>query len=375
MLEITLARRQTSAPQVYGPGPQTLLRGDTTYGYFGEVTEAEMGLNAEFKWILSNTEAELVTVDFVTNTWFKFIINGRILFFPKLPLAGKITSAELYAMKAVFSAKEAYKPTTQFPTGAAMYTQSLHVRNTQHLFLVRLMDGLPDAFQSTFTTATTPAATSEVARTIGALVTRTGAPDPLGIRSFDWRAFSYTEAGQYYYKGYVKEAGTSGGTTYEYAYGADTDQLVWEGTPKAWRPMLELIPADEQADLVFEAERFSIINEGLPQQAVLAPELTNELSVLTHFTNEVEAKAVVLAGESDAVYGLSLLGGVTTADNDFSNYLSSGESDYSLIEISVTSTSDMDGHLSSTSEDIYTPTDMVGIGDPSIDGYISTSSS
>lgn len=374
MLEILLSGRKLApAVSAYGPGPSTLLSGDTVYGYFGTVTEAEMGLNAEFKWLLYNsTTAESITVDAIVNTWFKFIINGRILFFPKLPLAAKITSADLYAVKAVFDAKETYKPTTQFPTGAAMYTQSLHVKNSKsHLFLVRLMDGIPDAFQNGSTTAFTPSTASEVSRTIGALITRTGAPDALGIRTFAWTDFNYQEGGTNYSETFVKEQATSG-STYEFSYNVNSNQLTWGSGTRAWRPMLEYIPADEQASLVFDLERFSITNVNMPQQTVATTEVTTELAALTNFANEVESEAVSPTAEFDAVYVPSLLGGFAV-DNDFSNYAFSEDEDYALIDIAGTRTEDKESHVHATIQPEYALTDIVGATEQSMAGYITTS--
>jgi len=62
-----------------GPGPASIIRGDWEFGYFGPVLPADLPTFTMIK------NATGVSSDGTTNnasTWFKWIVNGRIIFFP-----------------------------------------------------------------------------------------------------------------------------------------------------------------------------------------------------------------------------------------------------------------------------------------------------
>ncbi|EBV8434085.1 hypothetical protein AVA65_07535 [Salmonella enterica subsp. enterica serovar Minnesota] len=67
-----------------GPGPETILRGNWDFGLFGELSTADFFTNQELGSGLLKAGA---TIDNVSNgnkvtTWFKCIVNGKIIFIP-----------------------------------------------------------------------------------------------------------------------------------------------------------------------------------------------------------------------------------------------------------------------------------------------------
>lgn len=64
-----------------GPGPTTLLRGDWEFGYFGPVLPADLPTFAKVK-TASGISSDGIVVN--ANAWFKWIVGGRIIFFPNV---------------------------------------------------------------------------------------------------------------------------------------------------------------------------------------------------------------------------------------------------------------------------------------------------
>lgn len=81
MLEIFSGKSSpTPTPPKYGPGPQTLIYGDETYGYFGKVTDATMGIGKSISDSIALSTKYFVNSP--TNSYGKFIRKGRVLFVP-----------------------------------------------------------------------------------------------------------------------------------------------------------------------------------------------------------------------------------------------------------------------------------------------------
>lgn len=117
-----------------GPGPQALLRGDWSFGYFGEVSPYELFTTPEIYTALI-AQAGLANAfnpnsSPVFTTFYKCIINGRIVFFPdNVYSAATITSAAMqasklivadtdYANKGIIMSKNGYDFIARVPHGS-----------------------------------------------------------------------------------------------------------------------------------------------------------------------------------------------------------------------------------------------------------------
>lgn len=308
MLEMLLSGGK-SAGQYFpdsGPGVKKLQAGNKSYGYFGEVSEDDMMVNAEFARLLNLTSAQNRTVGVITNTWFKFVINEKFLFFPKIPLAGDIPIADLYALKAVFDADETYKPTTILDSGKPMYTQNRFVANGKDLFKLRLMDAVPSAFQANGNFK--PIVTSEVAMLLMALYkSNTNAvwyPDTLGIAKYTPVQMYLPVGVNVSQQGWVKETHITA-LAYPYVFDVYSASAGNYSNPTFhWRPVLELVPKSAIAALVIEPEALSISNKDLPTQVTLSGMARPDLFPLTSFTNIVETRPVAMSGAGNTGFQL-----------------------------------------------------------------------
>ena len=117
-----------------GPGPQTLLRGDWSFGYFGEVSPYELFTVPEIYTALiaqvGSTNAFSPNSNPVYSTFYKCIINGRIVFFPDNVYSASTTTttamqnAKLfvtdldYANKGILMSKNGYDFIARAPHGS-----------------------------------------------------------------------------------------------------------------------------------------------------------------------------------------------------------------------------------------------------------------
>jgi hypothetical protein len=331
-----------------GPGSKILIAGTKDYGYFGEVTEAELGLNSEFTRLLDQTDATARSIDVVTNTWFKFVLKGKFLFFPKIPLAGVMPLKNLYAMRAVIDADDPLKYPTDITTSQPVYQQNLHIGNpTNELFKVRTFDQYPDVAQSPNTTGNvTPVAESEIAKLMMALMLSSPYPDVLKIKQYNWNNFTRI-GGTDYHVFFTQDLGPNSNplqsvftlTTMYTNWVANTDS-------SAWRPLLQYIPEVDRAGLLLSADNLNVSNEGMPVQVVTAGVATADLLALTHFTNVVETQQVAPIGSSDVtVYAIAPLGGVATIDNDAPALSASSDINQHLYDIDGVTQSQYGGYF------------------------------
>lgn len=81
-----------------GPGPQTLIGGDLTLGFFGELSQSELitaaGLFSELGLTQGNLKAD-------TEGWLKFIVDGKVTYVAKRPFYDQISWSHLSLKKAV----------------------------------------------------------------------------------------------------------------------------------------------------------------------------------------------------------------------------------------------------------------------------------
>lgn len=328
-----------------GPGPKTLLAGSKDYGFFGEVSEVEMGLNSELLRLMSDTWASAKIVGQIKNSWFKFILNGRVLFFPRLPLAGNIPIADLYAMRAVFDVDEIYKPPMDYTTGQPLYQQNRYVSNNASLFKMRLMDSLAADYKTTTSSNYRPAADSEVAKLLMALCMPTY-PDTLRIRTYAPTDFYVDNAGVVSQEAWVKEVFGSG--TFAYNINATLNQCYYQTTnQRAWRPLLEYIPLQERADLLIIPENLSVVNEGISAPVLPSGAVVQDIKALSQFTNQVDSTPVAPSfSVVSVVLALFSVGGFATPENVVPTFNLS--TDLGLYDLTAAIPSDYNGYITAS---------------------------
>jgi hypothetical protein len=155
-----------------GPGPTTLQYGDSTLGYYGEVTGAEFFTEAEVSGGIGLTAGAIFSS---APYWIKMIIDGVIIYIPKMPLRSGIKWDEIYAAKAVYGIKGNGK----YPPGGVGVMQNAQLVKNGYRYKVRLgsTGNDPTTLPSPNASTTASYASTEWGRITNALVTpkRTGA--------------------------------------------------------------------------------------------------------------------------------------------------------------------------------------------------------
>ncbi|BAQ02713.1 hypothetical protein AVU38_gp185 [Ralstonia phage RSL2] len=109
--------------QIYsdsGPGPQTLAGGDSTVGYFGQVSNTDLFSAADI--VAQIPELAAATISNDNTPWLKFLYYGKYLFIKKYPIfyasaSGSITSwAGLYAAGMLAGVDSVGAPGVAYPT-------------------------------------------------------------------------------------------------------------------------------------------------------------------------------------------------------------------------------------------------------------------
>ena len=115
-----------------GPGPQSLLRGDWSFGYFGEVSAFELQTGPELYTAFLNqagSGAIQPNGNLVISTYHKCIVNGRIVFFPDNSYSSSTTTPALmmlcklivpdtdYVNKGIVVSKNGYDYIARAPHG------------------------------------------------------------------------------------------------------------------------------------------------------------------------------------------------------------------------------------------------------------------
>lgn len=145
MLESLLTKKrgaQGHIPSVSGPGPQT-LQGSYTRpsdvtkiaGFYGEITSANFITPSNLAAALNITVGTLLNN---TTPWLKFLLDGKILFVPKLPIRHTTSWQALYAAGAVYG--DDTVGTYPSPTNAPV-VQNARVTIGTDQFRVRLFRG------------------------------------------------------------------------------------------------------------------------------------------------------------------------------------------------------------------------------------------
>lgn len=303
-----------------GPGPKALKAGTNAFGYFGEVSDLEMGLVSEFRDLLDATTATNNTPGIVTNVWFKFIIDNKVLFFPKTPISAQMLLAELYTMRAVYDVDETYKPVNNPITGVALYTQTCHIQNPgSDLFKVLLMDALPAAavFPNTSTVAVD--ATSELGKLFDEICNN-GRPGTLNIKAYSPAQMTAMPGSFTANSVFVKEHHVAGATVYSGNHYLGLNQTLVSGVAnrQSWRPILRFVPDADKVSLLFPAEKFSIQTEGIPEPVVSFGTVAIQLYTPTALANEVLAGSASSSGEiTNQILQIAVLGEFPSLENSY----------------------------------------------------------
>ena len=121
-----------------GPGPQVLLRGDWSFGYFGKMSMSDLFSTQECKNYVGNFATSAVENTDVSLGWLKFVYKGKILFIASQALYGTVTWEQLYRAGVIYgnfpSADWAPYAKTTFGT----IPQAKVVTKGDHSFVMRV---------------------------------------------------------------------------------------------------------------------------------------------------------------------------------------------------------------------------------------------
>ena len=95
MFELLLAANKKA--MLLGPGPQTLIAGDATNGFFGEISAAELFTGTEMAAAIGATAGTLINN---TTPWLKLSKDGRVIFIPKKAIRIGLSFAAIDALGA-----------------------------------------------------------------------------------------------------------------------------------------------------------------------------------------------------------------------------------------------------------------------------------
>lgn len=203
-----------------GPGRNQPLRGDFRDGYFGTLTMSEMFTDAELHALLSpgGTRPSSAT------KWFKFALDGKILFTPDSSMGTSVTWDNLNQKNLVFGFRGANPPA--------------QVEKNGHRFAVRLFTGTnnPDEVKSS---SSRPTDKSEWDRLIYRIV-----QGQVATEGPKWDDYAHigTDSANGNTPFFMQDlgAGTSSRTTRGgNAVSSISSQLA--SASSSWRPVLELI--------------------------------------------------------------------------------------------------------------------------------------
>lgn len=207
-----------------GPGPKELQSGNWQYGYFGQVSTAEMFTMLEI--------ATLCNVGGVTDgeaPWNKFIFQGKILYTPIKPARTTVSWNNLYGLGLVFGI-DGPGPND---LGLTPTNQLKIVSKGNDDFIVRLPRAQP--YGSPFT----PYPTKFVGNTELQLI----APAMYGINVGDWSGPVLSHSS---YPGVIQDAWAMEYTSINAAASRNgtsfnTNGRGTAGASNVWRPILELV--------------------------------------------------------------------------------------------------------------------------------------
>jgi hypothetical protein len=120
-------------PLAFGPGPQTLIAGDMTAGFFGEVSADELFRGDELALMVGVTEGVAISSGV---SWLKFAHNNKIKYYPMGNFRHTVSWDHLYSRGIVYGTDD----TGVAPRGTAT-NQLTTVEKDGSKFIVRLPTG------------------------------------------------------------------------------------------------------------------------------------------------------------------------------------------------------------------------------------------
>ena len=86
-----------------GPGPQELIAGNMTNGFFGEVQSSEFITGDQLATSLNITQG---TSQYSDTPWLKFALDDEIIFIPKKPIRNSVSWEHIYQVGAVYGTND-----------------------------------------------------------------------------------------------------------------------------------------------------------------------------------------------------------------------------------------------------------------------------
>ncbi len=221
-----------------GPGPTTLIAGDTTTGFYGEVTGTELITYGALSTNVGLSAGTLIND--AESTWLKFSLDGKVLFISKKRCRNEISWTDIYNIGGVYGTGD----TGTFPVNGGVI-QDRTVTIGQDTFKVRLLKGaasdpVPNLAYDTYT-------------------------DPIEVDGSEWNRLLYPvhnidSAGWATYSDADLEFGTETtpiGSHVQETFETDTTKRITRGiygyntlggvalttnrVIEGWRPVLELV--------------------------------------------------------------------------------------------------------------------------------------
>jgi len=148
-----------------GPGPQQPVRGDWALGYFGRVPVAQMISGTALRTALGVDGIGSVISDTQIQYYYKFVREGKILFYPAGAIMTNVRWDQLYGLGLVYGTDD----NGAYPSGAALtpFNQKKIITFAGFNFLARCFKGSTLPTTTLVTTATADKEGSEWDQTMG----------------------------------------------------------------------------------------------------------------------------------------------------------------------------------------------------------------
>lgn len=135
-----------------GPGPKTLLQGNTIAGYFGTTTSAELFTHYQFINAVL-TPASLPPLYSGPEGWYKFFYQGKVIYLSISPVASSISWNTLYANGLVYGTDDNGKYPAATPVNQGRIIDFTGPDNKKFYFRARLPSAGKDPYVSGTPTA------------------------------------------------------------------------------------------------------------------------------------------------------------------------------------------------------------------------------
>ena len=148
-----------------GPGPQAPIRGDWTLGYFGRVPVAQMIAGSALRTAVGAGSIGSAVADAQIQYYYKFVREGKILFYPAGAILTTVSFDQLYNLGLVYGTDD----NGAYPAGAALTptNQKKVITIAGFNFLARCFKGSSLPTTTLITTAAADKEGSEWDQTMG----------------------------------------------------------------------------------------------------------------------------------------------------------------------------------------------------------------